>query len=234
MARRKLLINWCKAHAMLKQWADEDCPDDGSGLDNRKGWTYLTFFSPGTQGQEVLFDIEAIVRIARENGYYLPREVVAQHNKVVLTVLPESGASLSPLPQLYALITALTGRYGDTQRYPRHSFYGKFGGIYDRPEKGRVLALYSRDDEALLALYDSLSELLARGPIAGVRCDVRLSNGLSALPRMLAGFDDPAYRHAGVTHYRIQDPDRFAVLLEQARQDYRMYCFSEEAPLLNG
>jgi hypothetical protein len=229
MGKRRLLLNWCAAHQGLKQWVEEGCPDGGATLDNRKGWTYLTFFSPGTQGREILYDIDRIDREARGNGYYLPREVVAQHNKVVLTALPTDASPASPLPRLYSLVAALADRYADPGRYPRLAFYGKFGGIYDRPEKGRALALYSRDDEALLEIHDALNERLASVPAEGVRFHLRLTNGLSAIPRMLAGFDDPAYRNAGVTSYRIQDPSRFALFLAQARQDYQRYPFSVAA-----
>jgi hypothetical protein len=42
---------------------------------------------------------------------------------------------------------------------------------------------------------------------------------------MLHGFDDPDYRRSGVRHYKITDPNQFAVLLNQARHDYGMYPF---------
>jgi hypothetical protein len=234
MEKRKLLLNWCEAHGDLKQWIEEAHPDDGISPGNRKGWTYLTFFPKGTKSKDVLYDIDGIVRLARENGYYLPRDIVAQHNKVVLTAYPDGETVASPLPEIFSIVAEIAGRYDDTEHYPRHGFYGKFGGIYDRPEKGRVLAVYSRDDEALLAIYESLQEWIAGFRGEGFRFDLHLSNGLSAIPRMLIGFDDPEYRHAGATHYRIQDPSRFAVLLEQARQDYELYRFEEAPePLLN-
>jgi hypothetical protein len=52
---------------------------------------------------------------------------------------------------------------------------------------------------------------------------------LSALPRMLCGFDDPAYRRSGARHYKIADPALFSAVLNQARLGYNSHPFDEEA-----
>jgi hypothetical protein len=44
---------------------------------------------------------------------------------------------------------------------------------------------------------------------------------------MLHGFDDPEYRRSGTKDYRITDPARFTILLEQAQQDHDMYLFDK-------
>jgi hypothetical protein len=46
---------------------------------------------------------------------------------------------------------------------------------------------------------------------------------------MLHGFDDPGYLSTGVDVFRITDPGRFALLLEQARADYPKYLFERPA-----
>ncbi|MCG6537500.1 MAG: hypothetical protein L7F78_22995 [Syntrophales bacterium LBB04] len=227
MRKRKLLLNWCAAHGDLKQWIDNSQPDDGSGIRNGMGWTYVTFFPGGTKDKEVLYDIDQILKLAQDNNYYLPHEVVVQHNKIVLTVYREGATPASPLVGIFPLVASFAARFDDVQRYPAHGFYGKFGGIYERPEKGRVLTLYSRNNDALLVIYESLAKLISEIRVKGFRFDLSFSNGLSAIPRMLYGFDDPEYRHSGAKHYRITDPVRFAILLDQARKDYEMYRFDE-------
>ncbi len=228
--KRKLVLNWCPAHEDLKR-SIEDCnrATDGYELKNDRGWTYLTFFPRGTTPREVLFDIDALRKLARDNHYYLPREVIAQHNKVVLTAYSQSDPPISPLVGIFARVAMFTTLFEDARRYPSHGIYGKFGGVYERQEKGRILALYSRNEDALLAVYESLEKLLAV-PVEGFRFGLGFSNGLSAIPRMLQGFDDPEYRHSGASHYRITDPTRFSVLLDQAMKDYQQYRFDEAGP----
>jgi|GEM_PF-433413 len=225
--KRRLILNWCPAHDDLKR-SVEDC-HGGSGheLGNERGWTYLTFFPKGTNAQEVLYDVDELKKLARHNHYHLPYEVVAQHNKVVLTAYPEADPPISPLLGIFTQVALFAHRFDDTLRYPAHGIYGKFGGIYERPEKGRILALYSRSDEALLSVFESLEKLLREIRVEGFRFELGFSNGLSAIPRMLDGFDDPGYRHSGNRYYRITDPTRFALLLDQARRDYQMYQFDE-------
>ncbi len=227
MRKRKLLFNWCAAHDDLKQWIENSRPDDGGEIGNGIGWTYVTFFPRGTKENEALYDIDQILKLARDNNYYLPHEVVVQHNKIVLTVYQEGAPPVSPLVGIFPLVASFAAQFDDAQRYPAHEFYGKFGGIYERPEKGRVLALYSRNDDALLVIYESLARLISEIPVKGCRFDLSFSNGLSAIPRMLHGFADPEYRHSGAKHYRITDPARFAVLLDQARKDHAMYRFDD-------
>jgi hypothetical protein len=225
--KRKLLINWCDAHGDLRQLIDNDAIDTGIEIGNERGWTYVTFFPKGTDIKDMLYDIDHIDKLARENGYYLPREIVIQHNKVVLTAYPEKAAPGSPLTGLYFMLMCFTTRFDDAKRYPSHGFYGKFGGIYERPEKGRVLAIYSRNDDALLEIYESLEKIISEIHVKGLRFNLRFSNGLSAIPRMLHGFDDSEYRRSGARHCRILDPAQFAVLLEQAKEDYDRYRLVE-------
>ena len=225
--KRRLLLNWCTAHGELKRLVESGYPDDGIEIGNGRGWTYLTFFPKGTREQEMLYDIGQILRLAQNSSYYLPRDVVTQHNKIVLTAYPEGTRPASLLAELYFIVVSFAVKFNDAMRYPSHGFYGKFGGIYERQEKGRVLALYSRNDDALLEIYESLEKFISEIPVKGFRLDLRFSNGLSALPRMLHGFDDPEYRRSGTKDYRITDPARFTILLEQAQQDYDMYLFDK-------
>jgi hypothetical protein len=229
MGKRRLLLNWCTAHSELKRLIESGSPDDPIEIVNSKGWTYLTFFPKGTQERDILYDIDQIRILARNNHYHLSREIIMQHNKIVLTAYPESAPPSSLLPELYSLVASFSLRFSDTQRYPSHGFYGKFGGIYERPEKGRVLAVYSQNDDALLAIYESLEMLVSEIHAKGLRFDLRFSNGLSALPRMLHGFDDPDYSRSGAKDYKITDSARFAILLEQAKQDYGKYLFDHPA-----
>lgn len=224
--KRRLLFNWCNAHDELKQSVDNggDFGED-SGIDNDRGWTYFTFLSGDAREQNMVFDVSYILSLAQDNGYHLPGEVVAEHNKIVLTASPEDGHSVSLLPQLYKILASYATQFDDARRHPSHGLYGKLGGIYARPEKGRVMALYSSNDEALLKIHESLEELVARIRPEGFALDLHLSNGLSALPRMLHGFDDPAYRRAGAKDYRIINPARFEILLKQAERDHQMYRF---------
>jgi hypothetical protein len=221
--RRRLLLNWCAAHGELKRLVERGYPDDGMEIGNGSGWTYLTFFPEGTKERDILYDIDRILILARNNNYHLPRDIVTQHNKIVLTAYPEGASKASLLAELYFVAASFAVRFSDVRQYPSYGFYGKFGGIYERPEKGRVLAVYSKNDDSLLTIYESLEKLVSEIPAHGFRFDLRFSNGLSALPRMLRGFDDPDYRRAGAKDYRITDSARFAILLEQARQDYEMY-----------
>jgi hypothetical protein len=225
--KRKLLLNWCDAHGDLKQLVENEMLDNRMEIGYESGWTYVTFFPQGTDIKDMLYDVDHIQRLARENGYYLPREIVVQHNKVVLTAYPEEAAPVSPLAWLYFILISFATRFDDAKRYPSHGFYGKFGGIYERQEKGRVLAVYSSDDDALLDIYESLEKIVSEIRVKGLRFEIRVSNGLSAIPRMLHGFDDPEYRRSGARHCRISDPDQFAVLLDQARQDYDRYRLVE-------
>jgi hypothetical protein len=225
--KRKLILNWCPAHDDLKRSVEERVQGDGCEIGNGRGWTYLTFFPKGTNAGEVLYDVEQLRVLARENHYYLPHEVIAQHNKVVVTAYSEYEPPVSPLLGIFARVATFAGLYDDTRRYPVHGVYGKFGGIYQRPEKGRVLAIYSRSADALLSVYESLEKLVSETRVEGFRFELDFSNGLSAIPRMLDGFNDPDYRQAGNRYYRIVDPERFGMLLDQAVKDYEMYRFDE-------
>ena len=225
--KRKLLLHWCDAHDDLKQRVENDALDSGEEIGNESGWTYITFVSNASDIKDMLYDVDHIQKLAKENGYYLPREMVVQHNKVVLTAYPDEAVSGSPLAGLYCIVMAFATRFDDARRYPSHSFYGKFGGIYERHEKGRVLAIYAKNDDALLDIYESLEKIISETHMEGLRFDLRFSNGLSAIPRMLYGFDDSEYLRSGAKHYRISDPEQFAVLLDQARRDHDRYRLVE-------
>ncbi|MBI4632809.1 MAG: hypothetical protein HY742_02815 [Deltaproteobacteria bacterium] len=224
--KRRLLINWSNTHRDLK-WLIENNEPYESKIGNNKGWSYITFFPKDVRANKMLYDINRLLEVAKDNSYYLPREVVIQHNKVVLTAYPDGKSLISPLVGLYHLVTSYVDQFSDIRKYPAHGFYGKLGGIYERPEKGRVLALYSRNDNALLDIYESLDHLISEAALEGIQFKLRFSNGLSAIPRMLHGFDDPEYNRSGGGHYKITDPDRFTVLLNQARHDYERYPFDE-------
>jgi len=252
--KRRLIINWSEMHDDLKRLIENELPrrkqrgikdhngenpsPQGAGYSpgrnkepydrepcNNKGWSYLTFYPKGTQAQQILFNIDRIEELAKNRNYYLPREVVVQHNKVVVTAYPEGDSPVSPLVGLYHLLSFYVKLFSDVQQYPSHGFYGKFGGIYERPEKGRVLAIYSGNDDLLLTIYESIEQLIPKVLLKGIRFGLHFSNGLSAIPRMLYGFDDPEYRRSGVEHYKIADPTQFVILLSQVRHDHQRYYF---------
>lgn len=227
--KRQLIVNWSDAHTNLKKAIEEKVASPLDVLDTGKGWSYVTFLKPGTLAEDILYDVSQLEQTARDNGFFLPAEVVRQHNKVVVSTLGEGLGGSAQLFHLHAFLTAYAQRFADPKRHPNHWFYGKFGGMYDRTAKGRVLAMYSRDDDALLEIHESVEALARELDSVGMHFSVRLSNGLSAIPRMLHGFDDPEYRRSGATMYRITDPTRFEHLLDQARQDYSRYLFTQKA-----
>lgn len=223
--RRGLLVNWHKEHLAIRDALEEKETDPSATGDTGKGWSYVTFFTPGTPHRSVLFDIDKLEDLARSNGFYLPAEVVGQHNKIVLLA---TSAVPSPSRQLFALgrvLETYAGKFDEKRKFPQHGFYGKMGGFFERPEKGRVLVMYATSDDALLEIEASLQQVLAKLKVPGVTFSIHLSNGLSDIPRMLEGFDNPDYRNAGATHFRITDPSRFETLLTQARNDYHHYLF---------
>ncbi len=224
--KRRLLINWSETHDDLKRLIENN-ELYGGAIENNKGWSYVTFLHEEVQASNILYDVNRLMELAKDNSYYLPREVVVQHNKVVVTAYPDNESPASPLVGLYHLLSSYVNRFIDARQYPFHGFYGKLGGIYERPEKGRVLAIYSENDDALLDIHESIEKLIAKASPEGIRFNLRFSNGLSAIPRMLHGFDDPDYRRSGARHYKITDPDLFTVLLNQARHDYARYPFDE-------
>jgi len=227
--KRALIFNWHPNHEALERAHKEGIKDPRDVLETGKGWTYVTFVKPGTRASEVLFDVDQLDRLARDNGYYLPREAISRHNKVVVTA---RSTEAGPSTQLFALIRfleAFARRHADPERYPVEGFYGKLGGSFDRRQKGRVLVMYGEDDEALLEILAGAEAVLPECTVPGVELDVGLTNGLSALPRLLTGFDDPAYRNAGATQFKIRDPGRFETVLDEARQDHDKYIFEREA-----
>lgn len=222
--KRRLVLNWHESHAAVKE-ALEAKQEAPWGLpDTGKGWTYVTFAPPGTKPDDVLFDLDGLEAVARDLGYHLPAEVVAQHNKLVVVAHAESTSA-----QVFGLVRLLQeygDRYADTDRFPGHGFFGKVGGQYDRAEKGRVLAVYARGDDPLLTVTEAFEALARDVRVPGVTFATRLANGLSAVPRLLQGFDDPAYRATGATFHRITDPAGFDTLLAQVRADYGSYRFA--------
>jgi hypothetical protein len=230
MMRRDLIVNWNEIHDNIKSAIDKDIrhPLEVSELEPKKGWSYVTFFRPGTRSDTVLFDVDKLELLATSNGFFLPRHVISQHNKIMVTAYCDAAANGSAqVFGLYKFLEAYAAKYSDMGKYPNHGFYGKLGGIYERPEKGRVLAIYATSDDALLDILSSVEQLVDTFKVKGIRFEYRLTNGLSAIPRILHGFDDPQYRQAGADIYRISDPTQFSVLLEQARNDYSKYIFDK-------
>ena len=228
---RELILNWNPAHDALKEALETRLKNPFEIGATGKGWTYVTFVRPGTSSKSVLYDIDRLELLANDNGYFLPRDIVAQHNKVVVTAHASESRGTLQLYGLWAFLDAYANAYANDRKFPNHAFYGKLGGIYDRPEKGRVLAMYATNDDSLLEILSSLETLLPTVEVPGVKLEYRLANGLSAIPRMLHGFDDPTYRQSGTPFFRIADPARFSMLLEQARGDYDNYLF-EKRPVL--
>lgn len=224
--KRRLLINWNSAHHDLKQMVDAGDKFD-EPIGNDSGWSYVTFFPRDVEAGKILYDVNRLQALVVASDYHLPYEVISQHNKVVVTAFPEGDEPPSPLLGLYRLMSAYVRLFTDAHKHPSHGFYGKLGGVYNRPEKGRVLAIYAVNDEALLEIYASLEKLIKEFSLPGIRFEIRFSNGLSALPRMLHGFNDPDYRRSGARHYRITDPNNFTVLLNQAKNDYEKYPFDD-------
>lgn len=223
--RRELIVNWGECHLKLKEALELGVKSPMEVMDTDKGWSYLTFFRPGTAPSKVLFDIDDLEHIAQQNGYFLPWETVSTHNKVVVTAFSDIPNPSAQLFGLYKLLEVYSDLFANSVKHPEYSFYGKLGGCYDRPEKGRVLVIYSTSDESLLYIEEAIKEIVGKMKLRGIEYQTRLANGLSDIPRMLQGFDDPVYRNSGTSMYRITDPARFTILLEQARHDYDHYMF---------
>lgn len=225
--RRKLIVNWCEEHESVRQAMEKGTTDLWDVGDTKKGWSYVTFFAPGTDPRAVLYDLERLEMIAHANGYFLPREVVVQHNKVVVTAQDVAANPSAQLLGLCRFLEAYAARFSDESKYPNHGFYGKVGGTFDRPEKGRVLVMYSTSDEALLAIDETLDELIRSMKLEGLMLTHHFSNGLSEIPRMLDHFADPDYASTGARYFRITNPSRFEWVLAQARRDYGRYLFEK-------
>lgn len=190
-----------------------------------KGWSYVTFFPAGTKHETVLFDVDGLDRVAHENGYFLPLDILMRHNKIVVTARSAMPDRTAQLYALYLALKEFEKRFDHTGDFPQHGFYGKLGGFFDRPEKGRVLVIYSTSDDALMEIDQSLDEMLPTMRLKGFDFEKKFSNGLSDIPRLLQGYDDPSYRKTGAQYYRITDPNRFEKLLDQARVDLTRYLF---------
>ena len=224
--RRKTIINWSDAHARLKEAIENKVTDPQMVGATEKGWSYVTFCSSRAEPAHFLYDIDRIKTIARDNGFYLPGEIVRQHNKVLVIAHSRDHEPSQQLFGLWRFLMEFEKRFDSTDKFPHHDFFGKFGGNFDRSEKGRVLAIYSNGgDDALMAVYESCEELAAAIEVPGVTFEVGVSAGLSAIPRLLAGFDDPEYRATGADFYPINNPAEFEELLETARNDFPKYLF---------
>ena len=227
--RRDTIINWHIGHESIKPIIDTGThiKDPHELADVGAGWSYVTFFPLGTTPNKVLFDLSKLEATAEELGYFLPDDVVAEHNKIVITAI---SVIQSPPHQLYGLLRLIEEfgkRYSNPEKHPHFGYYGKVGGIYERPEKGRVLVLYADGDDSLLEIESALQELILDFKVPGIEFKVRLGNGLSDLPRLLKGYGEPEYRQAGVHHFKITDPSRFETLVHQARVDYSNYLFEK-------
>ena len=223
--RRHLLFNWHENHEALKQALEQDIQEPRDVKPTGKGWTYVTFVRPGTRASQVLFDVDQLDQLAKDNGFYLPKEVLAKHNKVVVTAKSED---IGPSGQLFALVRfleAFAKRNSDTDKAPVSGFYGKLGGSFNRRHKGRVLVMYAENDESLLEVMASAEIIAPQCKIPGVELTVSITNALSALPRLLTGFDDPEYRSTGATMFKIKDVTKFHTVLDEARQDQPKYIF---------
>jgi hypothetical protein len=227
--RRDTIINWYQGHEGIKPLIDAGArvKDPHELAEIAAGWSYVTYFPLGTTPDKVLFDLSKLESTAEDLGYFLPDEVVAEHNKIVITA---TSVVQSPSHQLFGLlrlIEAYGKKFTSPEDHPKLGYYGKVGGIYERPEKGRVLVAYAEDDESLLEIEAAYQELIAEFKVPGVAFEVRLGNGLSDLPRLLKGYGEPEYRQAGVHHFKITDPARFETLVQQARVDYSNYLFEK-------
>lgn len=224
---RELILNWSPAHKALREAIENKVTNPMEVGETGKGWTYITFCRPGLNPKQLLFDVDRLEALARENHFYLPGDVVRQHNKVVVSAMaPGAGPSVQ-LFGLYRLLDAFAGRYADYRVYPNYDFYGKLGGLWERTEKGRVLVMYGRGDDELLEICETMEHLVRDIEVHGVLFGVRLSNGLSAIPRILDGFHDPEYVKSGVDYFRVTDPAIFDEVLNEARKDYPNYLFSQ-------
>lgn len=226
--RRELVVNWAEAHLNVKRALEEKIKSPFEILDTDKGWSYVTFYEVTADPSSVLYNLNRLEKAATENGYFLPWDIMREHNKVVVTATADLPSPSAQLYGLHALLEAYEDLYNNTNKFPLHGFYGKMGGFYDRPEKGRVLVMYAPCDEALLEVMGAVETLLPKVKVPGVRFEMHLANGLSAIPRLLQGFDDPEYRQSGSPYYRITDPNKFAMLLDQARNDYHKYMFMRD------
>ncbi|MFH1532302.1 MAG: hypothetical protein ABIK09_16370 [Pseudomonadota bacterium] len=227
--RRDTIINWHHGHEGIKPAIDAGIriKDPHELADVSAGWSYVTFFPLGTTPDQVLFDLSKLESTVEQLGYFLPDEVVAEHNKIVVTAMSVVQSAAHQLYGLLRLIEEFGKRYSSPEKHPRLGYYGKVGGIYLRPEKGRVLVLYAQDDESLLEIEAALQELILEFRVPGVEFEIRLGNGLSDLPRLLKGYGEPEYRQSGVHHFKITDPTRFETLVQQARVDYANYLFDK-------
>ncbi len=230
---RQLITNWNKRHSDLAKLIEEqgkkfEPKEDNLHLlgDNGSGWSYVTFFSAGTPKEKALFNVAELERVLSENRQYVPRQLVDEHSKVVVEAFSEN-PSLN-LFALYKVLETYASFFRSATKFPNSGFYGKFGGRFERPEKGRALALYSVSDENILTIHNSVMQIMPKVNIPNVDFSIRFSNGLTELTRQLEGFDNPEYKSSGATHYRVTNPQLFAKLVKQAQEDHSKYLFEKD------
>ncbi|HNU69462.1 MAG TPA: hypothetical protein PKG82_09950, partial [Myxococcota bacterium] len=134
--RRKTIINWSDAHARLKEAIENRVTDPQMVGATEKGWSYVTFCSSRAEPAHFLYDIDRIKTIARDNGFYLPGEIVRQHNKVLVIAHSRDHEPSQQLFGLWRFLMEFEKRFDSTDKFPHHDFFGKFGGNFDRSEKG--------------------------------------------------------------------------------------------------
>lgn len=222
---RELIVNWSDAHTPVKDALERNEKFPFTLLDTDKGWSHITFFRPGTPSEKVLFDVDRLEALAKHSSFYLPGDVVSQHNKIVVTATSDPGSHSAQIFGLCRFLAAYAKRYRNAKKYPELGFYGKVGGIYDRPEKGRALIIYSSSDERLLQVLEAIEAVLPAVKTAGVTLEHHLANGLSEIPRLLEGLGDSAYRTSGNELFRISDQKHFSMVLRQVREDHGKYLF---------
>ncbi len=222
---RELIVNWNATHAPVKEALDRNEKHPFALLDTDKGWSHITFYRPGTPSEDVLFDIDRLEHIAKDSAFYLPGDVLSQHNKIVITATSEPGNHSAQIYGLGRFLAAYAKQYRNTKKYPDLGFYGKVGGIYDRPEKGRALIIYATSDEGLLKVLEAMEAILPTVRTKGVTLGHHLANGLSDIPRLLEGLGDSSYRRSGAELFRISDLKHFTMVLRQVRRDHSKYLF---------
>jgi hypothetical protein len=202
------------------------------------GWSYVTFYPRGTFRHDVVFDLHSLEMLAATN--HVPIEVLDSHNKFVIEatnefwskkdilptdIPPDMDSEAANLFALYSIMREFAKQFRSISQNPEMGFYGKFGGVFEKPEKGRVLAIYSDCDENLMKMSEMMADVAGAVRVPGVKYHARLGNGLTEITRGLDGFNDKLYRETGAKHCRVKNPKEFAAILDQAKLDYANYPF---------
>ena len=83
--RRELIVNWGEEHFGLRADLEEEITDPLDLREVGPGWTYVTHFALGTHPGDVLFNLSDLEQEASDSGFFIPGELVAEHNKIVVT-----------------------------------------------------------------------------------------------------------------------------------------------------